>query len=209
MTTPTKYTITLDLDRVEYTTHVEEDDIPVRGNVIDGGPGYEEADRAVEDEILERLGRGDVWAWACVTVTASLGCFEGRSVPLGACTYRDEAEFEECGELDDLKEEALDDLRQQIKLAGGDPVQQLNLEHACTVIQQEIESVGNAMLSTWVDDDEAIVYAQITDSCECEITDCFVEDKRVLRSVSAPTLAGALVALARALLDPSIPNDVP
>lgn len=113
-----KYMIELDLADVTFELCVEPEFMPVRGNVMDGGPGFEAADRAAEDEILSRLDQGDVWAWAIVSVHASLGTLQGIA-SLGGCSYADEAEFRACGEVADLEAEALDDLRQQIKLAGG------------------------------------------------------------------------------------------
>lgn len=41
----------------------------VRGNALVSGDAA--LDKAVEDEILERLRRGDVWAWAEVEVRAT------------------------------------------------------------------------------------------------------------------------------------------
>ena len=54
--------------QVEYRIEVEQDDQPVRGNALDSGdPDY---DKKVEGEIIERLDRGDVWAWASIRVVA-------------------------------------------------------------------------------------------------------------------------------------------
>lgn len=95
---------------------VEQDDTPVRGNAL--ASGNDEDDRECENAILRRLNRGDEWAWCVVTVTASVEfegeTFKGRDT-LGACSYRDEADFRQPGGyLDDMKASALDDLRRTI-----------------------------------------------------------------------------------------------
>ena len=78
--------------QVEYRIEVEQDDQPVRGNAIaSGDPDY---DKKVEDKILDRLDRGDVWAWASVRVVAFVPGYglEGDDF-LGGCTYDNEEQF--------------------------------------------------------------------------------------------------------------------
>lgn len=85
-----------------------EDDVPVEGNAL--ASGDDDADRECEREILERLERGDVWAWCCVVVRA---CWKGHAglASLGACCYADEADFKaEGGYYAQLCTEALEDL---------------------------------------------------------------------------------------------------
>jgi hypothetical protein len=95
----------------EFTITVEQDDTPVRGNAMCSGD--DEADRKVEDSILARLDLYDVWAWAFVTVWATVEkdgeTFKGRA-SLGGCCYRDEAEFRSDAYFADLCDEARDDL---------------------------------------------------------------------------------------------------
>ena len=105
---------------VTFTIRAEQDDQQVRGNVC--ASGDDEHDRADEDAVLERLDNGDVWAWAAVTVRASLDItdpedegavieFEGTD-SLGTCSYADEADFAQPGgHFDDMKAQAVDDLR--------------------------------------------------------------------------------------------------
>lgn len=101
--------------RIEVTLHVEqEDDIPVRGNAMASGDWA--VDREVEDEILERLDRGDVWAWASVKVTATLWGPKNdklltASVYLGGCSYKDEADFRADGYFADMAKEARDEVK--------------------------------------------------------------------------------------------------
>jgi hypothetical protein len=99
-----------------YDLDVEPDDLDIRGNAsaID-----DETDRETEDAIFARLENGDVWAWAVVTVRATLTIddetFTGRAV-LGGCSYADEADFcQPGGYYDDLQAEALDDLTANVR----------------------------------------------------------------------------------------------
>lgn len=95
-------------DDVTFTLSVEfEDDVPVRGSFASGDDA---ADEQLVQEILARLDRGEVWAWACVTVQAT---WEGISAgaSLGACSYANEKDFKtEGGYYEDMCGEALDDL---------------------------------------------------------------------------------------------------
>lgn len=99
-------------DEVEFKLEVEqEDDIPVRGNVL--ASGDDKQDKEAEDEIIARLESGDVWAWACVTVTAKWKNFEGFDT-LGCCSYTDEADFKEGDYYQDMKVSALKELNKNI-----------------------------------------------------------------------------------------------
>ena len=68
----------------------QEDDCPVRGNAL--ASGDDAYDKKVEDEILERLDNGDVWAWAVVEVRAGYGDLSASDY-LGACSYESEKDF--------------------------------------------------------------------------------------------------------------------
>jgi hypothetical protein len=104
-------------DKVKYTLHVEQDDSPVRGNAM--ASGDDAVDKEVEDEILARLERGDIWAWAAVKVTASFLDFEGEDW-LHGCSYKDEANFREPGGyFDDMKHEARARLIASIRSAAA------------------------------------------------------------------------------------------
>ena len=66
---------------------------------------------------MEQLASGNQWAWCTVRVVATLGEFEG-SDSLGCCSYASEADFKAPGGyFDDMKVEALDDLRRSIETA--------------------------------------------------------------------------------------------
>lgn len=92
---------------VTYTIHVEQDDTPVRGYAM--ASGDDAADKAYEDEILERLDAGDVWAWAFVTVVAEANGFEG-SDSLGGCSYASEADFKAGGYYEEMCKSAREQL---------------------------------------------------------------------------------------------------
>lgn len=102
-------------DEVTYTLDVQPEDIPVRGNAL--ASGDDEEDRRAEDEIIERLEAGDVWAWASVVVRAEWNGFVGQDY-LGGCSYANEDDFKAPGGYyDDMKKRALDDLYAQVRSA--------------------------------------------------------------------------------------------
>ncbi len=88
------------------------DDIPVRGNASVSGDDV--LDKRSEDAILDRLKRGDVWAWASVEVRVSFGQHHASEY-LGACSYEDEADFQaEGGYFDEMRSTALEDLNNDL-----------------------------------------------------------------------------------------------
>lgn len=101
-------------DQVMYAIEAEFDDIPIRGNALVSGD--DELDKQVEDELIERVENGDVWAWASVKVTASIPGIDLEGVDyLGGCSYQDEEDFKRCGYYEGMKAEALADLEKQIE----------------------------------------------------------------------------------------------
>ena len=89
--------------------------VPVEGNAM--ASGDDALDREVEQEILQRLNQGDIWAWAAVTVEASWKSFRGIAT-LGCCSYESEEEFcQPDGYFDDLVSEALEDLNREVSEA--------------------------------------------------------------------------------------------
>ena len=104
------------LKKAEINVVVEQDIERVHGNAY------------VEDEadILRRLDSGDVWAWACVKVVATLEIddtqYRGESEWLGACSYESEKDFRAPGGMfDDMKKTALDELCAQLQNRPLDP----------------------------------------------------------------------------------------
>ncbi len=68
------------------------DDTPIRGNLIDSGD--DEVDRAFEDEMLGRMHRGDIWAWATVTIQVELKDGTQSEIEcLSGCSYKDSNDF--------------------------------------------------------------------------------------------------------------------
>ena len=112
----------LTLDDCEITLRIEPEDLEVRGNAM--ATDEPEADRKAEDEIIERLDGGDLWAWCHVVVRVTpkelvanpgtLGDLYGED-GLGACSYRDEAEFRQpSGYFDDMCSNALAALQTKV-----------------------------------------------------------------------------------------------
>jgi len=90
MTTETHTFKIPSIDEVEFTIHVEEEHMSVKGNAVDSGdPVF---DKQVEDKILRELERGNVGAWAAVEVRAVYKDFTASDY-LGGCSYKSEADF--------------------------------------------------------------------------------------------------------------------
>ena len=102
---------TLSIDDVVVRIEALPEEIPVRGNACDTGD--EQFDHQVEHEILNRLARDDVWAWATVIVTAS---WEGQESTeyLGCCCYEDEQAFRKGGYFADMVDAALSNLNRNL-----------------------------------------------------------------------------------------------
>lgn len=102
---------------VTFTVELEEEETQVRGNFM--ASGDDEADKADEEAIIERLNRGDVSAWCCLKVTASWNGFTAVDY-LGCCSFDDgihqpvEAQAIEHASDNGMKTEALERLNQAI-----------------------------------------------------------------------------------------------
>lgn len=98
---------------VEFTIEVEVDYSPVRGNLIDSGDS--DYDTQIENEIVDRLNSGDIWAWRSIKVTAYWNGLDGVDY-LGGCSYESESDFiKNSGYYDDMCEAALADLNKQVE----------------------------------------------------------------------------------------------
>lgn len=95
------------IDRITYTIEIEPEDVPVRGNAM--ASGDDDLDREVEDEILAKLDRGNLWAWCAVKVTASFDGFTGHDY-LGGCSYNNVKDFIDGGCYADMRDQAKSDL---------------------------------------------------------------------------------------------------
>lgn len=101
------------IEQVQFTLEVKQEDILVRGNAVISGDNA--VDKKVEDEIIDRLENGDVWAWASVCVRAEWKGIEGVDY-LGCCCYKDENDFKQPGGYyEDMKKEAFAELLQKVK----------------------------------------------------------------------------------------------
>jgi hypothetical protein len=102
---------TLTAEDVEFRLEPQDEDIPVRGNVL--ASGDDEEDKAAEDDVLERV-KHNIWAWCCVKVSAIWKGIEGTDY-LGCCSYKDEEDFKlHSGYYEDMKEAALVDLNEEV-----------------------------------------------------------------------------------------------
>jgi hypothetical protein len=102
----------LTADEVKFEVEALPEDAAVRGNAM--ASGDEKIDQEAEDEILERLDRGDIWAWCTVRVVAKWNGFEGDAF-LGCCSYKDVNDFcQPGGYYEDMREEALEQLNEEI-----------------------------------------------------------------------------------------------
>lgn len=101
-------------DEVEYEVEATVSDLPVRGNAM--ASDDEEFNKQVEDEIIDRLERGDEWAWCDVMVVAKWNGYEGKSSWLGGNSYKDKEDFvkNSGGYYSDLCDEALRDLENNV-----------------------------------------------------------------------------------------------
>jgi len=99
-------------DEVQFTVKVEEEtDCPVKGSFASGD---DDIDAQTEKEILDRLRRGDSYAWCCVIVEAT---WEGYRAfdSLGACCLSGETDVESTVKDHCMRENALDCLNKNIQ----------------------------------------------------------------------------------------------
>lgn len=117
------------VEDVEFILTLEEDFSPIRGSFATGN---DEEDKRLEDQIIE-ASENSLWAWCCVVVTASWGGMEGTATIGGVSVLpgsgdgfniEDTDESKEdyfrkhMGYFEDMKEEALDDLKRNISENG-------------------------------------------------------------------------------------------
>jgi len=97
----------------DITVHIEAlpEDMPVVGNV--GESGNKDQDLAVENSILRRLDRGDIWAWCMVQITCTYKMFTTTELITG-CNYASEADFKSSGSYTDIVEICLAKLQKQV-----------------------------------------------------------------------------------------------
>lgn len=93
-----------------------DEDYPIEGHFATGDDA---ADRELLGEIRFRLANGDVWAWASVKITATYDGVTGESGWLGACSYGSERDFRCDGYFEDLRDEAIEDLKLKLQRRAG------------------------------------------------------------------------------------------
>ncbi len=110
--------------RAAITLTCEPEDVPIRGNALASGDDAE--DRRAEEWIERQLASGNVWAWCCAHVRATLGSFHGDAY-LGCCSYESREDFvQPDGYYPQLIDEALADLARQL-LAAREALAELGL----------------------------------------------------------------------------------
>lgn len=96
----------------EITIIIRPEDIPVRDNFM--CTDDPEQDRKDENEIINRLNDGDVWAWCLVEVRAEFRGLIGHD-SLGCCCYANEDEFKaDSGYYEDMVGNAVAELAELI-----------------------------------------------------------------------------------------------
>lgn len=127
----------LTMDEVTFEVKVEQEVVPLKGNVQESGD--DEADARAENEVQEALDMGNIWAWSTVTVIARWNGFEGRD-RLGCCSYDSEEDFKQDEYYPDMKKEALDDLNRVISDTTERlrPLSELDAYEKCAVMCEEM-----------------------------------------------------------------------
>lgn len=104
--------ITKDSRGITISVTAEPEHIPVRGNVT--ASDEPELDKQLEDEIIDRLDRGDTWAWCSVRVEVTYRGVLSADTYLGCCSYDSEKAFRDDGYFDDMVSECIDSLNSKL-----------------------------------------------------------------------------------------------
>lgn len=104
---------------ITFTVSTESEDTQVRGNCMATDDPV--ADKQAEDEIIDRLNRGDESAWCVVVLTAQWEEFKVSSY-LGACSFAEGLNGAECAKqavemVKDFKDELVEELNKEILAA--------------------------------------------------------------------------------------------
>lgn len=98
---------------VTFSVRIEAEDQPVRGAFQSGDPDYAEQATAMENDIIERLDRGEVEAWCGVIVTATWEGHEGEDAIWG-CSLDDSYTTDVVVSEHGMRDEALDRLNEAV-----------------------------------------------------------------------------------------------
>ena len=94
-------------DNIKYTIECLPEVIPIKGNAM--ASGDPEEDRRTEDWIQTELDSGNEYAWCVMKVTAEFKGYRGVDY-LGCCSYTSRFDFMQSDYLNDMKDQALQDL---------------------------------------------------------------------------------------------------
>ncbi len=98
---------------VVVSVEAEPSTLGLQGNLIDSGDP--EVDRGVIKSVVDRLNRGDIWAWCEVTVTVSFKGILHSKQYLNACSYEDEDDFASGGYFDDMIKDGVEELNDIVR----------------------------------------------------------------------------------------------
>lgn len=93
---------------IEIKVFCEPEELPIEGNAL--ASGSDSADREAENDIRDQLEDGNDWAWCCAHVRVTYKGILTADSYLGACSYRDEADFRAGGYFDDMVSECLEEI---------------------------------------------------------------------------------------------------
>ena len=103
---------------IEYRLFIQQDEFEVQGNAPVSGYDRGFSGWDYEDRIGARLERGDIWAWAQVSVEASYKGFSGWD-HLGGCSYENTEGFiTPAGYWPDMKDQVRAELLKNVRAAA-------------------------------------------------------------------------------------------
>lgn len=99
-------------EKAEIQVFCLDEDSPIQGNASAIDP---ETDAKNEAYIIDQLNSGNEWAWCMVKVYAEIDGFKGPANYLGQCSYKSRKDFMEDAYYDDMKNQAIEDLKNEIE----------------------------------------------------------------------------------------------
>lgn len=101
---------------IEIELTAEEEHIPIDGNALASGDDAEDA--AENERIRDELERGNEWAWCAAHVRVTYKGETSADAYLGACSYKNAAEFRRDGAFDEMVHECLAEINAKLKAVG-------------------------------------------------------------------------------------------
>jgi hypothetical protein len=123
-------------EKIKVRWDVEEEDIPVKGNVM--ASGNDEDDHRAEQEVLSQLRSGNIYAWCVMIVTATYKGFTGKAA-LGGCSYKSKEDLLQ-DQFEAMKKDAIHNLKTSIEatvLAGKEARKALKTIDKAEVVPEE------------------------------------------------------------------------